>query len=94
VYTAEDPGVTPAVAIKQDFPRLPSSVASLARDRGVIEVVIDEQGRVVHAQIRTSVHPVYDSLLMLAVRDWRYQPATLAAHPIKYRKMIQIEISK
>ena len=94
VYTADDPGVTPAVAIKQDFPRLPSSVASLARDRGVIEVVIDEQGRVVHAQIRTSVHPVYDSLLMLAVRDWRYQPATLAAHPIKYRKMIQIEISK
>jgi TonB family protein len=94
VYGADDPGVTAAVAINQDFPRLPSSIASQARDRGVIEVVIDEQGRVVHAQIRTSVHAVYDSQLMMAVRDWRYQPATLAGQRVKYRKMIQIAIAK
>ena len=48
----------------------------------------------VHAQIRTSIQPLYDSQLLMAARDWRYEPATMAGQPIKFRKMIQITVSK
>jgi TonB family protein len=65
-----------------------------AKDRGIIEVVIDEQGRVTFAAVRASVHPVFDTELLSAARDWRYQPATFAGKPVKYRKMIQINISR
>ena len=94
VYSADEPGVVPAVAIKQEVPRLPASLLQLARDRGVIEIVIDEQGRVIHAQIRSSVHSVYDAQVLAAARDWRYQPATMAGQRIRFRKLIQISIAR
>lgn len=93
-YTIEDAGVVPAIAIKQEVPRVPSQVAGQTRDRGIIEVQIDEQGRVTHAVLRLSVHPVYDTLLLAAARDWRYQPATLKGRPVKFRKAIQISVSR
>ena len=50
---------------------------SQAQDRGIVEVVIDEQGRVVNVTVRESVHPMFDSELLNVGREWRYQPATL-----------------
>jgi TonB family protein len=76
------------------MPRLTPMMKMQARDRGVIEVVIDELGRVAFAAIRSSVQPLYDAELLSASRDWRYQPATMAGKPVKYRKMIQINVSR
>src|SRR5688572_7450003 len=45
IYQAEDDGVTIAVPIKQEVPRVPNAVTTVARDRGLLELVIDEQGR-------------------------------------------------
>ena len=47
------------------------------RDRGLLEILIDEQGRVIGITVRKSMHPLYDSQLMAAARDWRYRPATV-----------------
>jgi TonB family protein len=94
IYTMLDKDVTPAVVIRQDMPRLMPNVKQAAKDSGVVEIVIDEQGRVTFVAIRQPVHPVFDADLMIAARDWRYQPATLAGKPVKYRKMIQINISR
>jgi TonB family protein len=92
IWTAEAPGVVSPVALKQDVPRVPSSIASHTRDRGLLELVIDEQGRVVSITLRTSVHPVYDPLLMAAARQWRYEPATVDGVPVKFRKLVQIVV--
>jgi len=94
IYTMLDKDVTPAVVIRQDMPRLMPNVKQAAKDTGIVEVVIDEQGRVTFVAIRQPVHPVFDADLMTAAREWRYQPATLAGKPVKYRKMIQINISR
>jgi hypothetical protein len=32
--------------------------------------------------------------LLAAAQSWRYSPATLNGQPVKYRKMIQINVSK
>ena len=94
IYASDDPDVVAPVAVKQDVPRIPSMVTAQARGRGILEVVIDQKGRVSSAAIRESVHPIYDNLVLSAAREWKYQPATLDGQPVKYRKLIQINISR
>jgi TonB family protein len=94
IYTGDDADVVAAVAIRQEVPRVPAQLSSQTRDRGILEVTIDEQGRVTHARVRLSLHPIYDSQLLATARDWRYQPATVNGRPVKFRKVIQITVTK
>jgi TonB family protein len=94
VFTIEDEGVSPPIPIRQDVPRVPTQIANQSRDRGFLDVTIDEQGRVVSATLRISLHPIYDSQLLAATRDWRYQPATFNGKPVKFRKIIQITVTR
>jgi outer membrane biosynthesis protein TonB len=65
-----------------------------ARMHGVVEIVIDEQGRVAAIAIRESIQPIYDAQLLSKGRDWRYEPATLYGVPVKYRKVIQLNVTQ
>jgi hypothetical protein len=94
VWSPDDPGVVAPVALRQDVPRVPLNIAAVARDRGLLEIVIDEQGRVMSMTIRMSVHPIYDPLLLSSARDWRYKPATVNGVPVKFRKVIQITVDR
>jgi TonB family protein len=94
IYTIDDHDVVAPVAVRQDVPRIPPALTLQARGRGVLEIVIDERGRVITMNIRVSLHPMYDTLLMTAARDWRYQPATWGGKPVKYRKLIQINLTR
>jgi hypothetical protein len=94
VYTSDDEGVTPAVAVRQEVPRVPLQVANQTRERGILDVTIDEQGRVIGAAIRLGLHPIYDSQILLAAKEWRYQPALMNGRPVKFRKIIQITVTK
>jgi hypothetical protein len=94
IYTMGDKDVTPPVIIRQEMPAMTPAMKSQSKDRGVIEVVIDELGRVSFAAIRSAVHPIFDTTLLGNAREWKYQPATFAGKPVKYRKMIQINVSK
>jgi hypothetical protein len=94
IYSGEEPGVVAPGTIRQDVPRIPSHVVQMARESGIIEVIIDERGRVEAAAIRLSVHPVYDAMLLAAAEDWRYRPATVAGEPVKYRKRIQVSVAR
>lgn len=94
IYVIDDPGIVPPATIRQDMPRMPSSVAMVARTSGIVEVVVDERGRVEAATIRASVHPIYDSMLLAAATEWRYRPATVDGEPVKFRKRIQVTVAR
>jgi TonB family protein len=94
VFDAEDPSVLPATPIRQDVPRVPAQLSAHTRDRGMLEITIDEQGRVIGVKVRMSLHPIYDSQLLGAAREWRYKPATVNGRPVKFRKVIQITVTK
>jgi hypothetical protein len=94
VWTGEEPGVTPPVALRQDVPRVPSPIATQTRERGLLEVVIDEQGRVIGLTVRLSLHPMYDPLLVAAAREWRYKPAMARGVPVKFKKVIQVSVDR
>lgn len=90
VYLPEDEGVRPPVTIRQDVPNIPSAIRFQVRDRGLLEIVIDELGRVTFMALRVGIHPQYDPMLLQAAKDWKYQPATLNGVPVKFRKLIRI----
>jgi hypothetical protein len=94
IYQAEDDGVTIAVPVRQEVPRVPNNLTAQARDRGLLELVIDEQGRVVSVMVRMSVHQLYDTQLVAAAREWKYLPATFGGQPVKFRKMVQITVKR
>jgi len=94
VYALGDKNIVPPTVMRQEMPRLTPQMTQQAADHGVIEVVINEQGRVMSAVIREAVQPLYDSQLLSASRDWRYSPATMNGVPVKYRKLIQINVSR
>lgn len=94
IYTGDDDGVVPPEIIRQDVPQVPNAIMGMTRDRGVIDVVIDEQGRVISMTMRARIHPVYDTALMNAARDWKYKPATLNGQPVQYRKLLQVAVRR
>ena len=94
VYTMIDTDVTMPRIVRQEMPILSMAIKTQAKDRGIVEVVIDELGRVSFVAVRASVHPMYDSQLIAAAREWRYQPAMMLGKPVKYRKMIQINVNR
>jgi TonB family protein len=91
-YTMLDKEVSPPIPVRQDMPRLTPQMKTQAKDHGIVEVVIDELGRVTNVAIRESVHPMFDAALLSAGKDWHYQPALFNGQPVKYRKMIQINV--
>ncbi len=94
VYTADDADVVAPVVVRQEMPRIPADLVSRVQPRGLIEIVVNEAGRVEQAGLRQSIHPVYDAMVLSAVKEWRYKPATLQGRPVKFRKAIQLFLDK
>lgn len=93
VFSDADPEVVPPEPLAQQFPPWPSYLAKV-RTQGVLELSIDEEGRVESASVRPSIHPVYDTLLLEQTKQWRYKPALRGTTPVKYRKRIRVNIAQ
>ena len=85
--------VVPPVAILQMVPPIPSNLIRMTQLKaGVLELMIDETGKVEEARFLSPIHPVYDGMVTSAAKGWKYQPATADGKPIKYRKTIRIAV--
>lgn len=92
VYTQDDKNVQPPETVKQDMPVYPGRVPF---DRaGILEIIIDASGTVESATMLQSVEPLYNRLLVTAAKDWLYRPARLDGAPVKYRKRIQVSLTR
>jgi TonB family protein len=92
IYGGEEPGVRAPVTISQDLPRFPGMVPA-SGIKGMIEVVINEAGRVESAAIIMPVTAMYDKLLLNAANRWEYAPATVDGVAVKFRKRVQVQIT-
>jgi TonB family protein len=90
IYTADDRTVVPPAVVEQPLPGFPGE-ARLAGN-GKLEVVIDESGAVESAVMIASVSPAYDRLALAAARGWRYKPARVNNEPVKFRKVVSINV--
>jgi TonB family protein len=94
IFGPDDASVKPPVAISQALPpwRPQSVVEKMQEFRGTIDLVIDEQGRVVSAAVGRSVHATYDGQLLEAARKWAYRPATMGGKPVRYRHTVAVNL--
>jgi TonB family protein len=91
VYTANDRDVVPPVTIDQGIPPMPQAIVGVIRasnNTGIMDIVIDENGRVVEATIRQSVNRFFDAVVVRAARQWRYEPARRDGVPVRYLKTL------
>ena len=93
IYTGEEPNVVPPVAIRQEMPKFPGVVRPGGR-KGVVEIIINEQGGVDSGGMAVSIDPSYDATLLAAATRWTYRPATVGGQPVKFVRRIQVSISE
>ena len=92
VYTASDRDVISPVPVAQALPewRAPTAELARARLRGVLELLIDEQGRVETASLREPLSPGYDDRLLRAAREWKFVPAKKGDQAVRYIRIVEI----
>ena len=57
---------------------------------GILDLVIDDAGRVVEARVHQSVNRLYDAVLLQSAKQWRYRPASRGGRPVRYRRITNI----
>ena len=90
IYGIDDASVLPPVVVRESWAAL---AGVFAVRRGIIEIVIDETGAVAAATMKTAVNAVYDRLALTEAKRWRYKPATLDSVPVKFRKVIVLDLT-
>lgn len=91
IYSVDDGGVAPPVVVEQRMPAMSvelQTVTKASKSNGVIDIVIDETGRVVDAVISQSLNSSFDLLMVRSARTWKYRPATKDGTPVRYRKTL------
>jgi hypothetical protein len=94
VYTAADPDVIAPLALNRAMPgwRPPSLIVAQQSFRGVLEVIVNEEGIVEWAAMSKPSFPSYDAVLIAATKSWRFRPATKNGEPVKYRQAVEVQL--
>jgi protein TonB len=59
----------------------------------VIEAVVNQNGEVTGATVKTSVAPLLDAAALAAVRQWRYTPALKNGQPVEVIITVTVSFS-
>jgi hypothetical protein len=89
VFESSDAGVTPPVTLRQDMPRWVMPGQPIPR-AGALELIITAEGAVERATLTQGMSPTFDRQVLEATKYWKYQPATVDGHPVRYHKLIRI----
>jgi TonB family protein len=92
LYSVDDEDVSPPVVLDQTMPSMPKEIVQLIKElhaTGVLDVVIDETGRVVDATVRgESLNMGFNTYVLRAARRWKYEPAMKDGVPVRYVKTL------
>ncbi len=96
VFSADDAEVVPPVELERHMPAWnpPTQLAAAREYSGVLEIVVDEKGRVERASLLRSVAPFYDTQLLEMATSWKFRPAMRDGQPVKYVKTFEIVRSR
>jgi hypothetical protein len=92
VYNADDENVTPPVIVRQEMPVFRPKATAVGHL--TVAVSINEFGVVEGVTLVVKLDPEYDRLIQTAAWKWQYRPATLDGVPVKYRKVLQVNMTR
>lgn len=88
VYSSEDTGVTPAALVRPQLPTEPKP----GPNTGLFDLTVDESGHVVSVRLLSPAGRFEERSLVSAAKAWRFRPALLDGHPVKYRLRVPINV--
>lgn len=92
VYTLLDAEVTPPVVLSQMIPPWTTKQITTGLFTGTLEFVVNEKGAVESLTLVEPVWPPYDAALLQAAKGWRYEPALKDGKPVKFRRVLAINV--
>jgi TonB family protein len=96
IYGGDDPTVSVPVAVTQEMP--PWRGAGTSRNgttvSGLVRLIIDETGKVEKVTILRAMHPAFDTALLRLARNWTFKPALKDGQPVKYAKVIEVQLKE
>lgn len=94
VYSPVDRDVTMPVVVTRTLPpwRAISQVERLQTFRGQLELLIDENGKVLSTKMLKPLRPDYDPVLMKSAMSWTFRPATKDGKPVRYRYVMDMQL--
>lgn len=94
-YGPDDASVIAPVVVSQTLPpwRYSKLAEAHRQYQGVLALVIDENGNVQSVALLEGVQPEYNAVLVKAARLWKFKPATKDGVPVRYRKVVRIQLN-
>jgi len=89
IYSAASPDVVPPVAVRS---RQPSSPPRGVREEDLpeVEVVVSPAGQVESVKLLTTDAGVLPSMMLSAIKNWHFEPATRNGLPVRYRMRMRL----
>jgi hypothetical protein len=86
VYTDADREVEPPIMV---YPQVrPGTSAGPESDFNTMEIVVSERGMVEQVRLLTTPKRMTDMMLLSGAKTWRFEPASVAGAPVRYRMAI------
>ena len=89
VYSAADADVVRPALV---HPRLPTTPRAGVRAEDVpqVEVVVSPEGEVESVKLVTPQAGVKPGMMLMALKAWRFAPATRGGRPVRYRLVVPL----
>ena len=91
MFTAADSTVTPAVIVRPVLPKEPPPGVP-ADQIGTIDVIVDEQGDVLHVKLISPGNRFHERMLVSAAKMWKFRPAYKDGRPVRYMTRVRLTI--
>jgi hypothetical protein len=89
VYSAADAAVAPPALVRTRLPATP--IPSVSADQlPEVEVVVSPAGEVESVKLLTPPAGVGPTMMLSAIKNWRFHPATRDGQPVRYRLIIRL----
>lgn len=78
----------------QAAPVYPSEARTAGLEGEVmVEFVVDESGRVMHARVTNSTHAMFEGPTLRAVQNWRFEPGKKLGRAVRFRMVVPVVFS-
>jgi TonB family protein len=96
VYGVDDIDVKRPMVLSQPMPawRPANPTEEKMRFSGAVELLINEDGKVMTVKLIESVHPRFDAPLLELAKTWTFKPATKDGKAVMYRYAVGVTLGR
>ena len=91
LFDSSDINVTPPVAVRLEMPTVDAR-ATWRQSPGIVEAIISESGEVEKVRLVSPPESIHQSMILSAIKTWRFRPARKDGTAVRYRQLIPVAI--